>query len=210
MSALSEASLTSMKAAFPAAPDSIQGIPTLASLIDLMLHICRCSQTQKTSASATMNMVFCAASPGLYSFFTTEANPTTFFPFLDEVDAVPDFSTCNSDNKREILKATNARDQKTRADIVTMNAALSNVFLANLPKVICETYEPICMKQLNMVFLHMFDWFITKYGKTTTEDCEENRQRMAADWHPSIGFEPLTMRLFIGASYARTRARRAT
>jgi len=150
MSALSEASLTSMKAAFPAAPDSIQGIPTLASLIDLMLHICRCSQTQKTSASATMNMVFCAASPGLYSFFTTEANPTTFFPFL------------------------------------------------------------ICMKQLNMVFLHMFDWFITKYGKTTTEDCEENRQRMAADWHPSIGFEPLTMRLFIGASYARTRARRAT
>jgi hypothetical protein len=58
------------------------------------------------------------------------------------------------------------------------------------------------MKQPNMVFLHMFDWFITKYGKTTTEDREENRQRMAADWHPSNGFEPLATRLFIGASYA--------
>jgi hypothetical protein len=47
----------------------------------------------------------------------------------------------------------------------------------------------------------MFDWFITKYGKITTEDREENRQRMAADWHPSDGLEPLVTRLFIGASY---------
>jgi hypothetical protein len=191
-----------MKAAFPAAPDPIQGIPMLASLIDLMLFICRCSQTQKIPASATMNMLFCAASPGLYSFFTTEAYPTTFFPFLDEVDAVPDFSACNSDNEQETLIATNARDQKTRADIVTMNAALSDGFLVNLPKEIRETYEPIRMKQPNTVFLHMFDWIITKYGKTTTEDREENRQQMAADWHPSDGFKPLAMHLFIGASYA--------
>jgi len=41
-----------------------------------------------------------------------------------------------------------------------------------------------------------------KYGKTTTEDREDNWQRMAADWHPSDGFEPLATRLFIGASYA--------
>jgi hypothetical protein len=148
-----------------------------------------------------MNMLFCAASPGLYSFFT-EAYPSTFFLFPNEVDAVPDFSTCNSDNKQETLKATNARDHKTRADIVTMNAALSDVFLTNLPKAIRETYKPIRMKQLNTVFLHMFDWFIAKYGKTTTGDCEENWQRMAADWHPSDGFEPLAMRLFMGASYA--------
>jgi len=83
-----------------------------------------------------------------------------------------------------------------------MNAALSNVFLTNLPKATHETYEPICMKQPNTVFLHMFDWFITKYGKTTTKDQEENRQRMAADWHPADGFKPLATRLFIGASYA--------
>jgi hypothetical protein len=83
-----------------------------------------------------------------------------------------------------------------------MNAALSDVFLVNLPKAIRKTYELIHTKQPNTVFLHMFDWFITKYGKTTTEDCEENRQRMAADWHPADGFEPLAMCLFIGASYA--------
>ncbi len=103
-----------------------------------------------------------------------KAYPASFFPFPPEVDAVPDFSTCTSDNERETLKATNARDQKTRADIITMNATLSNVFLANLPKVICKTYEPICIKQPNIVFLHMFDWFINKYVKTTTKDCKEN------------------------------------
>jgi len=188
MSALMEISLTSMKAAFPAASDPIQGIPMLTSLIDLMLHICRCSRTQKTPASATMNMLFCAASPapGLYSFFTNEAYPTNNFPFPAEVDSIPDFSACNSDNESKTFKATNARDRKTRADIVTMNAALSDGFLANLPKAIRETYEPIHMKQPNTVFLHMFDWFITKYGKTMTEDREENRQRMAADWHPAL------------------------
>ncbi len=82
-----------------------------------------------------------------------------------------------------------------------MNAALSDIFLANLPKAICETYKPICMKQPNTVFLHMFNWFINKNGKTTTKDREENQQKMAADWHPSDSFKPLAMRLFVGASY---------
>ena len=107
---LSKTSLTSMKAAFLAALDPIQGIPMIMSLINLMIHIYQCLQTQKTPDSATMNMLFCAASPGLYSFFTQEAYPAYFFPFPDEVDAVPDFSACNSDNKSETLKATNARD----------------------------------------------------------------------------------------------------
>jgi hypothetical protein len=151
-----------------------------------------------------MNMLFCAASPGLYSFFTTKAYPASFFPFPVEVDAILDFSACTTDNKRKTLKATNTRNRKMRADIVTMNAALSDIFLANLPKVIPKTYEPICMKHPNMVFLHMFEWFITKYGKTMAKDRKDNRQRMAADWHPSNGFEPLATCLFIGASFVST------
>ena len=107
MSALTEISLTSMKAAFSAAPDPIQGIPMLASLINLMLHICRCLQTQKTPASATMNMLFCAP---LYSFFTNKAYPTNYFPFPAKVNSIPDFSASNSDNECKTLKATNAHD----------------------------------------------------------------------------------------------------
>ena len=65
------------------------------------------------------------------------------FPFLPKVDAIPDFTTCTSDNGHESLKATHARNRKARADIFTMNLALANVFLANLSKAIHETYEPI-------------------------------------------------------------------
>jgi hypothetical protein len=83
-----------------------------------------------------------------------------------------------------------------------MNSALADIFLANLPKEICETYKLIRTKNPNMVFLHMFKWFIEKYGKTTTKDREANRQQMAAKWHPADGFEPLATCLFIGASYA--------
>jgi len=83
-----------------------------------------------------------------------------------------------------------------------MNATLSYAFLTNLPKAIREMHEPIRMKQLNTVFLYMFNCFVTKYGKTTTENHEENSQRMATDWHPSDGFKPLATCLIIGASYA--------
>ncbi len=82
-----------------------------------------------------------------------------------------------------------------------MNLDLSDVFLTNLSKLVHETYKPIHMKQPNTVFLHMFDWFITKYRGTTTKDCKANWQRMATTWHPSKFFMPLAMHLFIGASY---------
>jgi hypothetical protein len=139
MATLTKTSLTSMKAAVPTAPEPIQVILTLAPFIDLMLHMCHCAQTHKTPASTRMNMLFCAASPGLYSFFTTETYPASFFPFPTEVDAVPEFSGCTTDNERETLKSTHALACKTRVDIVTMNAVLLDVFLAQLLKSIHET-----------------------------------------------------------------------
>jgi hypothetical protein len=106
------------------------------------------------------------------------------------------------DNQREMLKLTHALAKKTRADIVTMNAALSDVFHANLPKLICDGYNPICMGLPNTVFLHMFDWFIKKYGVMTAKEREENQQQMVANWQPTNSFEQLVTRLFLGASYA--------
>jgi hypothetical protein len=113
MSALTETSLTSMKAAFPTAPAPIHVIPTLASLINLMMHMCHCLQTQKTPASATMNKLFLAALPDLYSYFTNEAYPLSYFPIPKEVDDVPDLSTCTSNNERKSLETTHAHNQKT-------------------------------------------------------------------------------------------------
>jgi hypothetical protein len=83
-----------------------------------------------------------------------------------------------------------------------MNAALSDMFLTNLPKLIHDGYDPIRMGLPNTVFLHMFDWFIKKYGITMAKKREENQQQMAADWQHTDGFEQLIMRLFLGTFYA--------
>ncbi len=92
----------------PAAPESINRIPTLTSINNLMLYICWCSQTQKTPASTTMNVLFYALSPGLYSLFMSRAYPTNLlWPFLH-------FSTCQSDNKRETLKRKTCPQPKNK------------------------------------------------------------------------------------------------
>ena len=122
-------------------------------------------------------------------FFLHKQNLLINFLFLKKVDVIPDFSACKSDNKCESLKATHTRNQKIRADIITMNLALAFVFLVNVPKAFHKTYKPIRMKNLNTVFLYMFDR-------------EANWQRMAIGCHSADGFEPLAPCLFIGASYA--------
>jgi hypothetical protein len=104
MSALMETSLTSMKAAVPTAHTPIHGIHTLVSLINLMMHMCRCLQTQKTPASATMNMLFLAASPDLYSYFTNETYPSSYFPFPKEVDDVPASPRAHPTMRAKVLK----------------------------------------------------------------------------------------------------------
>ncbi len=151
-----------------------------------------------------MNMLFCAAAPDLYAFFTKEAYPKTFFPFPKEVEEVPDFKNCTDDTQRKTFKSTHALAKKTRADIVTMNATLLDVFLTNLPKLIHNSYDPIHMGLPNTVFLHMFDWFIKKYGVTMAKEREENQKRMAADWQPPNGSQQLVTRLFLGALYVST------
>ncbi len=53
----------------------------------------------------------------------------------------------------------------------------------------------------NAVFCQCFDLFVINYGRTLAEDHETNRTAMAADWHHSMGFEVLTLRLFHGITF---------
>jgi hypothetical protein len=48
----------------------------------------------------------------------------------------------------------------------------------------------------------MFVWFVDHYGKTMAEDPEANHKRMAANWHPTDGFDTLILRLFTDAAFA--------
>jgi hypothetical protein len=127
MSTTNETSLADMKIGFPQALEPIQGIPTLQSLIKLLLHLCRCVQTQRSPASATMNLLFCAAPPDVYVFLTVEAYPAAFAPFPPIMPDVPDYTECTNNNKCATVKAMHTIDKKMRADIVTMSTALVDV-----------------------------------------------------------------------------------
>jgi hypothetical protein len=117
-----------MKAGFPPLPKPIQGIPMLQSLIELLFHLCRCAQTQRYLASATMNLLFCAAPCNVYPLLTTEAHPDAFLPFLPEVLDMPNYTACVENNGCTTVRATHAQDKKTQVDIVKMNTALADIF----------------------------------------------------------------------------------
>ncbi len=52
-----------------------------------------------------------------------------FAPFPLLVPDVPDFSECTDENERATVHAKQALDKKTRAIIITMDIALTNIFL---------------------------------------------------------------------------------
>ena len=54
----------------------------------------------------------------------------------------------------------------------------------------------------NTVFCQCFDWFFVKYRHRLAEDCKTNQTTMAADWHPSMRCEVLTLCLFPGVTIA--------
>jgi hypothetical protein len=183
MSTLTETSLVDMKVGFPPAPKPIQRIPNLQSLIDLLFYMCRCSQTHSSPASSTMNLLFCAAPKDVYAFLTEEAHPTAFAPFPPTVLEVPNFSTCNDENKCVTACATHALAKKTQADIITVNILLADIFLKCLSSQVLASFQQQHLRKPHIVFIDMFLWFVNHYGKTMSEDRKANHQRMAADWH---------------------------
>jgi hypothetical protein len=188
-----------MKAGFPPLPEPIQGILILQSLIELLFHLCGCAQ--RSLASATMNLPFCVAPCDVYAFLTMEVYPNAFALFPLKVSDVPNYTACVNNNGCTTVLATHARDKKMQADIVMMNTALADVFLEAMLSQVRASFQQQHLHEPNIVFVDLFLWFVNQYGKTTAEDCKANRQHMAANWHPSDGFDALILRLFTGATY---------
>ena len=141
--------------------------------------------------------------PGLYTHYSAdEVYPGDDYPSPNDIDEVPDFCARNNNNDCATAKITHTILLKTRNDVVNMNAALIDTLLGLIPTAFKLLYEQEKMMDPNAVFRLCFDWFVTKYGHTSAKDCEANHTEMAADWHPSMGFEVLTSRLFCGVTFA--------
>ncbi len=156
----------------------------------------------RSPASEAMNLLFCTCPRNVYGFFTADPYPTGFAPFPPVIDKVPDYTGCVDDNNHASKRTKDALDKKTRADIITMNAALTNVFLNAHSSQVRGSFQQWRLHEPNIVFVDMFEWFVGHYGKMTAKDCDANRQHMAANWHPANRFDTLTLRLFTGAAYA--------
>ena len=83
-----------------------------------------------------------------------------------------------------------------------MNTVLIDTLLSLIPSTFKIFYQQERMMDPNTVFRQCFNWFISKYGRTSAEDRETNQRAMAANWHPSMGFEVLTSHLFRGITFA--------
>jgi len=157
----------------------------------------------KSTISKKMNLLYFAVDPGLYThYYAGKAYPYNDHPFPVDVDEVPDFSACNSNNKHATAKIMHAILLKTHNDIVNMNATLIDNLLSLIPMAFKLLYEQQRMMDPNAVFRQCFNWFVNKYRCTSIKDRETNRTAMAADWHPSMGFEVLTSRLFCDITFA--------
>ncbi len=156
----------------------------------------------KSTIPKKMNLRYVTVDPGLYTHYSAgEAYPANDYPFPNDVDEVPNFR-CNNDNDHAAAKITHTILLKMRNDIVNMNAALTNTLLGLVPMAFKLLYEQERMMDPNAVFRQCFGWFVTKYGRTSAKDCEANHTAMTAGWHPSMGFEVLTLCLFPGVTFA--------
>ncbi len=149
-----------------------------------------------------MNLLFCAAPHDVYAFLTTQAYPNAFAPFPPKVANVPNYTACVDNNDRAAVCLMHARDKKMQADIITMNTALANVFLEVMSSQVRASFQQQRLCKPNIVFVNLFLGFANQYGKTTAKDRKANQQRMAANRHPTDGFDALILHLFTGAVYA--------
>ncbi len=192
-----------MQAGFPTPPEPTLGSPNLFILNDLLQYICKCALTHKSTISKKMNLLYVAVDPALYTHnLAGEAYPAGKYPFPNDVNEIPNFTSCNDDNDHAVAKITHAIALKIQNNVVNMNTALIDTLLSLIPTAFKILYEQERMMDPNAVFPQCFNWFIVKYGRTSAEDRETNCTAMATNWHPSMGFEVLTLRLFHGNTFA--------
>ncbi len=61
------------------------------------------------------------------------------------------------DNNCASKCAKHTLDKKTRADIITMNADLTDVFLDALSSQVRASFQQRCLREPNIVFVDMFE-----------------------------------------------------
>jgi hypothetical protein len=102
-----ETSSATMQARFRTPPKPTLWSPNLFILNNLLQYICKCAQMHKSTISKKMNLLYVAVDPALYTHYSAgEAYPADQYPFPNDVNEVPDFTTCKHNNDCAAAKIT--------------------------------------------------------------------------------------------------------
>jgi hypothetical protein len=149
-----------------------------------------------------MNLLYNAVDLSLYThYFADKVYPHEVYPFPDNVDEVLNFTACTNKNKYATAKILPMILLKMQNDVVNMNAALIDTLLSLIPMAFRLLYEQEWMMNPNAVIQQCFDWFAIKYGHTSVKHPETIWMALAANRHPSMGFEVLTLQLFCSVTF---------
>ncbi len=89
-----------------------------------------------------MNLLYVSVDPALYTHYLAgKVYPAGRYPFPNDVNEVPNFTTCNDDNNWAVAKITHVIALKTQNDVVNMNTALINTLLSLIPTAFKILYE---------------------------------------------------------------------
>jgi hypothetical protein len=137
-----------------------------------------------------MNLLFSAALHDVYAFLTMEAYLDAIAPFLPKVPNVPDYTTCVDNNDRATVRAMQAQNKKTLADIVTMNSALANVFLEAMLSQLRASSQQQRLRKPNIVFVYLFLWFINHTVRQRPRVVRQTGSAWPPIGTPSMGLIP--------------------
>jgi hypothetical protein len=100
-----------------------------------------------------MNLLYMAVDPSLYTHYSTgEVYLQDMYPFPDNVNEVPNFTTCTNDNKRAAANILHAILLKMRSDVINMNASLINTIFGLISTAFKLLYKQERMMNPNAVF----------------------------------------------------------
>ncbi len=125
--AYTDTSSATMLAGLPTPSKTTLGAPNLFILDNLLQYICsNCTQMHKSTISKKMNLIYMAVDPSLYThYFAGKAYPHDMYSFPDNVDEVPNFTTCTSNNKCAATKILHAILLKMQSNVINITPRLS-------------------------------------------------------------------------------------
>ena len=178
--------VAAMKAGFPAKPPSIEGRPTLKTLLKVMVHMRACGMSHRTPGKP-LGKLYLVLLANQYALYTASPYPTR----AGNPGAVPFYAPNSNPTQRKQVEDNFNVNFKLHHDENNMDMALIERFYSMLDPSYEEELRDATASQANPTFLQIFGYAVQRYGNTTPQSRLENKNSMLHAWHQDDGMEAL-------------------